>query len=127
MNIYLIEDDAIYAQFIRRALENSSPKYKIRSFTSAEDALKNLNDALPDAMIVDYNLPGMTGIDFYETIKSRITDHNKVIILSALDDGNLVLSFIQKGVRDYIIKDESVIESLTAVLNGKENDYSFLS
>lgn len=127
MNIYLVEDDEIYAQFVRKALEKSSSTYKIKSFTSAEDALKNLNGGLPDVMVVDYNLPGMTGIDFYETIKSRITDNNKVIMLSSLDDGNMVLSFIQKGVRDYIIKDESVIESLIAVLEGKEDDYSFLS
>ena len=74
-------------------------------------------------MIVDYNLPGMSGIDFYENIKSMITDDNRVIMLSALDDGNMVLSFIQRGVRDYVIKDDSVIESLTAVLEGNEDDY----
>ena len=64
----------------------------------------------------------MSGIDFYEKIKSRITDDNKVIMLSALDDGNMVLSFIQRGVRDYVIKDESVIESLAAVLEGNEDN-----
>jgi len=35
----------------------------------------------------------------------------------------MVLSFIQKGVRDYVIKDENVIESLEAILGGKEEDY----
>ena len=74
-------------------------------------------------MIVDYKLPGMSGIDLYENIKSRVTDHNRVIMLSALDDGNMVLSFIQRGVRDYVIKDESVIESLAALLEGKDDDY----
>ena len=56
-------------------------------------------------------------------IKDRITESNKVIMLSALDDGNMVLSFIQKGVRDYVIKDENVVESLKAILEGKEDDY----
>jgi hypothetical protein len=37
----------------------------------------------------------------------------------------MVLSFIQKGVRDYVIKDENVIESLKAILDGKEDDYLF--
>jgi hypothetical protein len=46
-------------------------------------------------------------------------------MLSAIDDGNMVLSFIQKGVRDYVIKDENVIESLVAVLEGKDDDYLF--
>lgn len=125
MNIYLVEDDEIYAQFVKKALSNSNPKYSINTFTTAEDALKAINGKLPDVMIVDYKLPGMSGIDFYESIKSRITDDNKVIMLSALDDGNMVLSFIQKGVRDYVIKDESVIESLSAVLEGNEDEYYF--
>jgi DNA-binding response OmpR family regulator len=123
MNIFLIEDDEIYAQFVKKALGNSNPDYKISTFTSAEDALKAINGKLPDVMIVDYKLPGMSGIDLYENLKSRITDATKVIMLSALDDGNMVLSFIQRGVRDYVIKDESVIESLGAVLEGKEDDY----
>ncbi|MDZ7647015.1 MAG: hypothetical protein U5K54_07450 [Cytophagales bacterium] len=40
-----------------------------------------------------------------------------------MDDGNLVLNFIQRGVRDYVIKDENVIESLEAVLNDNQDDY----
>ncbi len=44
-------------------------------------------------------------------------------MLSASDDGNMVLSFIQKGVRDYVIKDENVIESLQAILSGKADDF----
>jgi DNA-binding NarL/FixJ family response regulator len=65
----------------------------------------------------------MSGIELYEKVKSRLTNKNKVVMLSALDDGNLVLNFIQRGVRDYVIKDENVIESLEAVINGNEDDY----
>lgn len=124
MNIFLIEDDEIYAAFIRKAL-SVNPDYKINYFTTAEDALGAVNGKLPDVLIIDYNLPGMSGIDFFEKLKPRITNDQKVIMLSALDDGNMVLSFIQKGVRDYVIKDENVIESLRAILDGKEDDYLF--
>lgn len=122
MTIFLIEDDEIYAEFLKKAL-GSDPNYKVNSFITAEDALKAVNGKLPDVMIVDYKLPGMSGIELYEKIKDRITENNKVIMLSALDDGNMVLSFIQKGVRDYVIKDENVVESLKAILEGKEDDY----
>ena len=124
MNIFLIEDDEIYAAFIRKAL-GVNPDYKITYFTTAEDALGAVNGKLPDVLIIDYKLPGMNGIDLYEKLKPRITNDQKVIMLSALDDGNMVLSFIQKGVRDYVIKDENVIESLKAILDGKEDDYLF--
>lgn len=124
MNIFLVEDDEIYSEFVRRAL-SQNPDYKITAFFTAEDALKAINGKLPEVLIVDYKLPGMSGIDFYEKIKPQIKDENRVIMLSALDDGNMVLSFIQKGVRDYVIKDENVIDSLEAILSGKEDDFLF--
>lgn len=122
MNICLIEDDEIYAEFIKKALSQHAG-YQVAAYASAEDALKAINGQMPDVMIIDYKLPGISGIELYEKIKDKITDTNKVIMLSALDDGQMVLSFIQKGVRDYVIKDESVIESLLAILEGKEDDY----
>jgi DNA-binding NarL/FixJ family response regulator len=122
MKIYLIEDDPIYAEFIVKALE-SDPSNAIKVFNTGEDCLKSLNNSLPDVMIIDYKLPGISGIDLYEKIKPRITEKNKVILLSSLDDGNMVLSFIQRGVRDYVIKDENVIDSLMSILSGSEDDY----
>lgn len=122
MNICLIEDDVIYAEFIKKTL-GQKPDYRVASYISAEDALKSINGTLPDVMIIDYKLPGMSGIEMYEKIKGMVTDSHKVIMLSALDDGPMVLSFIQRGVRDYVIKDENVIESLMAILEGKEDDY----
>ncbi len=122
MTIYLVEDDVIYADFIKKSL-NSKSAYTINVFHTAEDGLILLNTTLPDVLIIDYKLPGMSGIELYEKVKSRLTDKNKVVMLSALDDGNLVLNFIQRGVRDYVIKDENVIESLEVVLNGSEDDY----
>lgn len=123
MEIYLIEDDEIYAEFVRKALLNQNPDYKISHFPSAEDAEKAINGKLPEVLIIDYNLPGISGIEFYDRIKSKVTDQNKIVMLSALDDGQMVLGFIQKGVRDYVIKDENVVDSLRAILDGKEDDY----
>jgi DNA-binding response OmpR family regulator len=122
MKIYLVEDDSIYSEFISNALKQE-PSYQVTIFHSGEDCLKALQSSLPDALIVDYKLPGISGIEFYEKIKPRISDKNKVIMLSSLDDGNMVLNFIQRGVRDYVIKDENVIDSLMAILSGKEDDY----
>jgi two-component system, LuxR family, response regulator FixJ len=121
MTVYLVEDDTIYAEFIRKSL--SKPDYQITVFNSAEDCISKLGSTLPDAFIIDYKLPGMSGIDLFEKVKPRLKESTKVIMLSALDDGNMVLSFIQRGVRDYVIKDENVIESLQSVLTGSEDDY----
>ena len=120
--IYVVEDDPIYSEFIRRSLLKN-PDYKVSAFLTAEAALTAIEKEFPDALIIDYKLPAMSGIELYDKIKDRVNDDHKVIMMSAIDDGNLVLSFIKQGVRDYVIKDESVIDSLEAILEGKEDDY----
>lgn len=123
MTIHIIEDDDIYAEFIKRSLAQDTA-YDIVMFHTAEDCLqKNNSGPLPDAFISDYKLPGKSGIDLYDAIKGKLKPENKFIMMSALDDGNLVLNFIKKGVRDYVIKDDTVIDSLKAILEGNEDDY----
>jgi DNA-binding NarL/FixJ family response regulator len=123
MTIYLVEDDTIYAEFIRKSLA-SKGNYVVTWFPTAEDAMDMINmKGLAEGLILDYKLPGMQGIDLYEEIKPKLKPDQKCILMSSIDDGNLVLSFIQRGVRDYVIKDENVIDSLIAILEGKEDEF----
>jgi DNA-binding response OmpR family regulator len=125
MKIVLIEDDAVYAEFVSKSLKH--PEREIRHFISAEEALDYIQSNPVDIVIIDYKLPGMSGIEFFMKIRDKIKFSSglKAIMMSALDDGRMVLTFIQKGVRDYVIKDEYVIESLAAILEGRENDMLF--
>ena len=125
MKIVLIEDDAVYAEFVSKSLKH--PEREIRHFISAEEALDYIQSNPVDIVIIDYKLPGMSGIEFFMKIRDKIKYSSglKAIMMSALDDGRMVLTFIQKGVRDYVIKDEYVIESLAAILEGRENDMLF--
>lgn len=118
--VFLVEDDEIYAEFIKKSLRS---KYKIHSFINAEDCEVALKSITPDVLILDYQLPGMSGIELYEKVKDDIEDKTKIIMLSSIDDGNLVLEFIKKGVRDYVVKDENVMESLIAVIDENEDLY----
>jgi DNA-binding response OmpR family regulator len=121
MKIFLVEDDKVYADFISKSLES---KYDIETFFSAEDCLTAINGNTPEVLLLDYKLPGMNGIEFFEKINPNIDEDTKVIMLSSIDDGNLVLDFIKKGIRDYVVKDDNVIESLEAVIEGAD-DYFF--
>jgi DNA-binding response OmpR family regulator len=118
LKVFLVEDDEQYAEFIKKSLRK---KYQIYSFTSAEDCLVTLKSIKPDVLILDYNLPGMTGIELYEQTKNLLNEDTKVVMMSAIDDGNLVLEFIAKGVRDYVVKDDKVIQTLTSVLEGEDD------
>ena len=118
MKVFIIEDDDIYAEFLKKSLRR---KYKIHSFSNAEDSLVALKSITPDVFIIDYKLPGMSGMDLYEKIKAEINEKVKVIMLSGLDDGSLVLEFIRKGIRNYVEKDDQVIESLVAIIEDSDS------
>ena len=120
LKVFLVEDDEAYAEFIKKSLRT---KYQIYSFLSAEDCLLTLKSIAPDVLILDYNLPGISGIELYEQVKDQLKPGVKVIMMSAIDDGNLVLEFIRKGVRDYVVKDEKVINTLISVIEGEDDIY----
>lgn len=118
--IFIVEDDLEYAEFIKAKLRR---KYKIYFFANAEDCLILLKSITPDVLVLDYYLPGMSGIELYEKVKSDLPNQVKVVVLSSMDDGKLVLDFIKKGIRDYIVKDDNVIESLLAIIEDEEDKY----
>ena len=116
--VVIVEDDNIYSDFLKKNLRT---KYKIHAYSSAEDALVALKSITPDVLVIDYKLPGMNGIDLFENVKDALPNDTKTIVLSSIDDGNLVLEFIKKGIRDYVIKDENVIDSLVSIIEESDD------
>ena len=57
MSIFLVEDDDIYNEFVTKSL--SSRGYEIQQYYNAEDCLKDIENASPSHVIIDYQLPGM--------------------------------------------------------------------
>jgi len=118
--ICIVEDDNIYSEFLKKSLRT---KYKIYAYYSAEDAILALRSITPDVLIIDYKLPGMNGMELFENVKGNLPATTKVVVLSAIDDGNLVLDFIKRGIRDYVIKDDNVISSLISIIEDDEDVY----
>jgi DNA-binding NarL/FixJ family response regulator len=116
--VFIVEDDEIYLEFLKK---NLRAKYKIHAFLNAEDAYMALKSIKPEVLILDYGLPGMNGIELYEKVKLDLPADTKSIVLSSIDDGNLVLDFIKKGIRDYVIKDDNVIESLVSIIEESDD------
>jgi len=116
--VFIIEDDVIYSEFLKK---NLRAKYKIHAFANAEDALLALKSIKPEVLIIDYKLPGMNGIEMFEQVKNDLPKDTKSIVMSSIDDGNLVLDFIKKGIRDYVIKDENVIDSLVSIIEESDD------
>jgi DNA-binding NtrC family response regulator len=99
-NIYVVDDDEYIREGITTALEDL---YKIDTFPTAEDALKAIKKKAPDLVLLDIGLPGMSGIDALHEIKA-LNPEILVIMITAYEDINTVISAMKLGAHDYIIK-----------------------
>ena len=112
--IFLIEDDPVYAEFLKKSLE-STKAFMVQVFESGEDCLKSLESEInPNYIIIDYFLPGMSGLELYKKLRQQKVKA-LAIMLSSNTDGGLVVDLVKQGIRNYVVKDENVIDSLTSI------------
>lgn len=107
MDVLLIEDDTIEIMKLERTLSKVDTKHHIIKATNGEEALKILKsgDKLPDIILLDLNMPRMSGIEFLEILKAdAIMQYLPTIILTTSENRTDLLKCYQLGIAGYVIK-----------------------
>jgi len=100
--VLIIEDEAILAKTMAKYL--GSRGYDVRTVSSGPDGLQSLAAFLPDAVVLDFNLPG--GLDGLEMLK-RIQSFDpgiKVIMVTGQGNVRLAVDAMKAGAYDYLGK-----------------------
>ena len=106
--LFIIEDDVMVATLMKQSLAKYD--HDITHFTTAEECIKNLH-LNPDIITVDYNLPGMNGIE----LMSRIKSYNSaimVVLVSGQETLDVVVESYKGGASEYIIKNDNLFVNL---------------
>lgn len=107
--IFIVEDDENIRQMVNMAL--SSFSYEVRVFDNAEDGLAAIYANIPDMIILDIMLPGMSGLDATKELRGRPeTKHLPIILLTAKDSEIDKVVGLDYGADDYISKPFGVME-----------------
>ena len=87
-------------------LENFLSKhYDIVTINDGIEALKWLDDNIPDLIISDIHMPNMDGFDFLSKLRERgFTKHTPVIMLSGRSESKERIKCYQLGAQDYLTK-----------------------
>jgi two-component system, OmpR family, phosphate regulon response regulator PhoB len=102
-NILIVEDESPILELL--ALNISQAGYNPLRAISAEHAEKLINEALPDIILLDWMLPGMSGIDFAKKLRSNtLTKTIPIIMLTARSDELDKVRGLEVGADDYITK-----------------------
>lgn len=107
--IYVVEDDDNIRDLISIALEGFG--YRVSAFEMAEDALKSIEEDLPDLAVFDLMLPGMDGLSAIKKIrKNDALGDIPIIILTAKDREFDKVAGLDGGADDYMTKPFGVME-----------------
>ncbi|WP_431126035.1 response regulator [Flagellimonas flava] len=106
MNVLFIEDDMIETMKLQRAISKFQSKHKIIEAKNGEEAFDILKgESLPDIILLDLNMPRMSGIEFLTKIKSdEKLKYLPVIILTTSENRVDLLKCFEIGIAGYIIK-----------------------
>ncbi len=124
VNIYVIEDDPVYAKFLTYVL-NLNPDHEVKIFEEGEDFLDHLHEK-PDIITLDYSLPDITGEDVISKVKSF--DVNiPIIIVSAQEKIGTAVNLLKLGAYDYIPKDKETKDRLLNTINNAKKNISLIN
>ena len=113
--ILLVEDDEADQEIVRRVAEQGATKARLEIVSSGQEALdyllreggfKNPDDApTPSLVLLDLNMPGLSGLDVLERIRSRkSTKSLPVIVLSTSDQETDIVMSYELGANSFLTK-----------------------
>lgn len=76
----------------------------------------------PEAVTLDYSMPGMNGIEVMEKIKTK-NPETEVIMISSQEDINIAIQSMKKGAWDYIVKNQNANDNLRNSLKQIRNKW----
>ena len=80
--VMLVDDSAMMRTIIRNMLEDDDQFQVVCVAANGQEALDQLDEANPDAILLDIEMPVMTGLEFLP--HARLKTHAKIIILSSI-------------------------------------------
>lgn len=126
--VLIVEDESAVRELLAATLMGAG--YDVLEAASAGDAQRIVADTSPSLILLDWMLPGMSGLEFAKWLKRD--DHLSeipIIMLTARDEENYKVQGLEAGVDDYVTKPFSTRELLArikAVLRRAGSDSSEL-
>ena len=120
MKIIIVDDDPFICTSLKTILQSDPEIEVVAVGTSGEEAIEHYESFLPDILLMDIQMGGISGLDAGERIISKFPDA-KVLLLTTFSDNEYIVKALQIGAKGYLIKQnaEAIIPALKAVMSGQ--------
>ena len=114
IRVYVVDDHALVRAGMRMILSGETDIEVVGEADCGEDALPQIRKLVPDVVLCDLHLPGVSGLELTERILKG--DHGtRVIVVSVLEDGPMPKRLLEVGASGYVGKGGDASELLRAV------------
>lgn len=124
INFMVVEDHKGYRTMLIRALKTTTSIGRVEEFSTAEVALRKLEkmhpSEMPDLLLLDLNLPGMSGLESIQWFK-KYSGNLKIVILTQSSNEEDIIQAISLGASGYLLKSSTVdqiAEAIHSVVGG---------
>ena len=122
VRVMIVDDHAMVAEGIEAILEIYDDIKVIATLSNGRDAIEQADALNPDVVLLDLNMPGVTGLSATEMILERQPDM-RILILSMHDSPEYISTALSHGARGYVLKDvpsEEIKTAIDRVMAGEE-------
>ena len=114
IRILLADDHTLFRKGVRTLLEQMEDTDVVGEAASGEEAVAQARQWVPDVVLMDIKMPGISGIDATQRILQD-NPHIGVILVTMFDDPQSVFSGMRAGARGYVLKEAEPEELHRAV------------
>tara|TARA_B100001559_G_C16347026_1_gene550788 strand:- start:134 stop:793 length:660 start_codon:yes stop_codon:yes gene_type:complete len=115
LRVVIADDHSVVRQGIRGVLEEINGLDVVGEVGDGVEALAMVIDLSPDVVVLDVNMPAMSGLEVTMALREEGSPV-RVLILSMHDDPEYVLQAVRAGADGYVLKDVSPAELRDAVI-----------
>jgi len=114
--ILIVDDDNLNLTLLCKVISNTRPEYQIKTVSNGEDALSFLQNAIPDIIMLDVMMPGISGFEVCERVKKDARLKNiPILLITGLDRTEEKIKGFQLGAADYITKPFNSSEAIARI------------
>lgn len=114
IRVAIVEDDEQVRENLGRLIGEAKGFECVANFSSGEEALSSWPRRAPDVVVMDINLPGISGVECVRQLKARFPDLH-VVMLTVYDDSERIFQALQMGASGYLLKRSTTAEILHAI------------